>query len=189
MQNFLRWNYPFRFYCLLLTAHCLPLISGCGYSATRLLPVEYQVIYVEPFQNAIPIASELTERTGFIANIPRLEEDINQGLINRFLFDGNLMMTSDPEEADLILSGRLYDFHRQALRQFDNDTVEEYRLNLSAAVLLRDAKGETVLEEPALIGDTTYFLSGPDAKSESEAVADLVVDFSRRIVEWVIEYW
>jgi hypothetical protein len=173
-----------------ITALLLLWLAGCGYSATRLLPAEYQVIYIEPFQNAIPITTEMSERTGFIANIPGLEEEVNQGLINRFLFDGNLRVTSDPERADLILSGRMYDFYRQALRQADNDVVEEYRLNLTATIALRDTrKDELILEEPSLIADTTYTVVGVGAKSESAAVDELVIDFSRRVVEWVIEYW
>lgn len=173
----------------LLTFLLLLVLSGCGYSATRLLPPEYRSIYVEPFKNRIPISSEMSERTGFITNLPQLEEDLTQGVINRFLFDGNLRVTSDPKEADLILSGQLFDFYRQPLRQFDDDTVEEYRLNLSASLLLKDREDNIVLEEPALIGDTTYFVTGGSAITESAAVDKLVTDFSRRVVEWVIEYW
>ncbi len=164
-------------------------LAGCGYSATRLLPAEYQVIYIEPIQNRIPIAQETSEWTGFISNIPKLEEDVTQGLYERFLFDGNLRVTSERSTADLILYGELKDFYRQPIRRLNDESVEEYRLNLVAALTLRDAKGELVLEEPALIADTTYFVQGSAAVAESTAVNDLVVDFSRRVVEWVVEYW
>ena len=164
-------------------------LSGCGYSATRLLPAQYRTVYIEPFQNRIPITQEGNERLGFITNVPELEEKVTQAVIERFLFDGNLRVTSNPDQADLIISGTLVDFYRQAIRRQDDATVEEYRLNLSAALRLREKDGKTLLENANLVGDATYFVTGGPAKSETAAVEDLVKDFSRRVVEWVIEYW
>ena len=164
-------------------------LSGCGYSASRLLPAEYRTIYVEAFDNKIPITQEFDERAGYITNIPQLEEKVTQGVIDRFLFDGNLRVTNKPETADLVLTGELRDFYRQPLRRQADSTIEEYRLNLTAAVRLRDREGKTVLEDPNFVADSTYFLSGALARTETAAVDDLVTDFSRRVVEWVIEYW
>lgn len=168
-------------------AFCL---SSCGYTATRILPAYYRTIYVESFQNRIPIAEEIGERVGFVSNFPEIEERVTKEVINRFLFDGNLRVTNQPDKADLILTGNLMDFYRQALRRKDDDsTVEEYRLNLTASVVLRDKEGKLLLEQSALVGDSTYFVTGSTAKTESAAVNELVTDFSRRVVEWVIEYW
>ncbi|MBI3323156.1 MAG: LptE family protein [Candidatus Omnitrophica bacterium] len=163
--------------------------AGCGYSATRLLPAYYQTIYVEAFDNKIPITEEFSERVGYITNIPEIEEKVTRGVIDRFLFDGNLRVTNKPETADLVLTGQLRDFYRQAIRKQDDSTVEEYRLNLTASVTLRDKEGKLLLEEPNLVADSTYFLSGALSKTETASVDELVADFSRRIVEWVIEYW
>ncbi len=164
--------------------------SSCGYTATRILPAYYRTIYVESFQNRIPIAEEVGERVGFVSNFPEIEERTTREVINRFLFDGNLRVTNQPDKADLVLTGNLLDFYRQPIRRKDDDsTVEEYRLNLTASVVLRDKKGKLLLEQSALIGDSTYFVTGPTAKTESAAVNELVTDFSRRVVEWVIEYW
>ena len=177
------------FYCLLAAGLSL-LASSCGYTATRILPSYYRTIYVESFQNRIPIAEDISERTGFISNYPEIEERVTKEVINRFLFDGNLRVTNQPDKADLVLTGYLTDFYRQPIRRKDEDaTVEEYRLNLTVSVTLRDKTGKTLLEQPALIGDTTYSLVGPTAKTETTAVDELVTDFSRRAVEWVIEYW
>ena len=177
----------FPVFCLLFSA--LGLLPSCGYTATRILPTQYRTIYVEPIQNKIPITEEIGERVGFITNFPEIEERVTREVINRFLIDGNLRITTKPDGADLVLTGSLLDFYRQALRRQDDNTVEEYRLNLTVALTLRDKKGKLLLEEPALIGDSTYFVSGPSSKTESVAVDDLVTDFSRRVVEWVIEYW
>ena len=164
-------------------------LSGCGYSATRLLPSYYQKIHVEPFKNRIPITQEFSERVGYITNLPQLEEKVTRGVIDRFLFDGNLRVTSKPEEADLILSGELKDFYRQPIRRLNDKTVEEYRLNLTASITLRDKEGKVLLEEQDLVADTTFFAAGAAARGEASAVEELITDFSRRIVEWVIEYW
>lgn len=167
----------------------LAALSGCGYSTTRLLPVSYQTIYIEPFENQIPITEEISERTGFYSNVPELEEKVTRSVIDRFLFDGNLRVVNDPEKADLRLTGQLKDFYRQPVRRQEDDVVEEYRLNLTASLALRDRNDKLLLEESNLVGDATYFLSGALARSETAAIEDLTTDFSRRVVEWVIEYW
>ena len=173
---------------LLFSGLCAGL-SSCGYTATRILPASYRTIYIEPIQNKIPITEELGEKAGFITNFPEIEERVTREVINRFLMDGNLRIANKPDTADLVLTGSLLDFYRQGLRRRDDDTVEEYRLNLTVSLTLRDKQGKLLLEEPALIGDSTYFVTGPTSKTESAAVDDLVTDFSRRVVEWVIEYW
>ena len=179
-----------RFSVFFLLASLFSPLPGCGYTTTRILPAYYRTVYVEPFQNKIPITKDVSERVGFVTNYPELEEKVTREVINRFLFDGNLRISNKLENADLMLTGSLTDFYRQALRrQEDNRAVEEYRLNLSASVTLRDRYGKLLLQDSALIGDTTYLLTGPNAKTETAAVDELVTDFSRRVVEWVIEYW
>jgi len=178
-----------RISVLCLLACLSPILVGCGYTATRILPAYYRTIYIEPFQNKIPLTQDTSERVGFVTNYPELEERVTKEVINRFLFDGNLRISNQPQNADLLLSGSVTDFYRQALRRQENNTVDEYRLNLSASVTLRDRHGKLLLEEPALIGDAAYQATGPNAKTETGAVDQLVTDFSRRVVEWVIEYW
>ncbi len=182
-----RQGRSFVAYCLLLSASCF-LLSSCGYTATRILPAYYRTIYVEPFENKIPIAEDVTERIGFATNYPEIEEKVTRGVINQFLFDGNLRITNKPENADLMLTGAIVDFYRQPIRRNADDTVEEYRLNLSASVTLRDKAGKLLLQDSAMVGDTTFFLTGPSARSEGTAVEDLVTDFSHRVVEWVSEH-
>jgi outer membrane lipopolysaccharide assembly protein LptE/RlpB len=165
-------------------------LSGCGYSATRLLPPNYRTIYIEPFENKIPLTRDDSERGGFQSNLPLLEEQVTRGVIDRFFFDGNLRVTRAPEDADLVLSGAMRDFFRQQVRRTSNDvTTEEYRLNLVAGFTVRDRDGKIIVDEPNLVGDTTYFLTGASATSESTAAQNLVADFSRRVVERVVENW
>ncbi|MCM8794950.1 MAG: DUF3313 domain-containing protein [Candidatus Omnitrophica bacterium] len=165
-------------------------LGGCGYSATRLLPAEYRTVYVEPFENRIDLTRETSDRGGFQTNLPLLEENITRAVIERFFLDGNLRVTSEPEKADLRLKGTLRDFFRQQVRRTaDDTTTEEYRLNLVAAFTVVDRGGKVIVEEPNLVGDATYFVTGPSATSESVAVSSLISDFSRRVVERVVENW
>ena len=170
---------------LLLSA----LSAGCGYSATRLLDPSYRTVYVAPFRNEIPITAEVSDRVGFQTSLPDLEERVTRGLIDRFLFDGNLRVTTNPSNADLLLDGVLIDFYRQPVRVLDNENVEEYRLNLVARVTLNRKDGKPLWGPVQLIGDTTYLVSGSSAVNETSAVDGLVTDFSRRVVERVLEDW
>ena len=169
----------------------LLLSAGCGYSATRLLPANYRTIYVEPFENKIGITQEVSDRVGFQTNLPGLEEQVTRAVIDRFLLDGNLRVTNKKESADLVMDGKMLDFFRQVTRAATNDstTVEEYRLNLVASLTVRDREGKVIVEESNLVGDASYFLTGPSATSESSAVTSLVTDFARRVVERVVENW
>ena len=168
----------------------LATLAGCGYSTQSLLPAAYRRIYIEPFLNKLTITGETTELQRFATSLPRLEEDVTSGVIKRFIFDGHLRVTPNRDEADLVLTGELTSFYRQALRVDEARNIEEYRLNLVAKVALREQKtGVVVWEEPSMIGDATYFLTGSSAATETTAVQALVTDFSRRVVERTIENW
>lgn len=174
----------------LVLALGLAVAAGCGYSTQSLLPSNYRKIFVEPFTNTLAITEESTEVQRVVTSLPRLGEDVTNEVIKRFIFDGHLRVTPRREEADLVLTGEIVDFHRQALRLTDQGTIEEYRLNLVANLVLRDPKEATLVwEEPGFVGDTTYFLSGPSAKSESTAVQAMLTDFAKRVVERTIENW
>ena len=86
------------------------------------------------------------------------------------------------------LESSIYEYRKEALRYSETDRIEEQRLRLYARIKVYDSANE-LIQEKAIVGDTTYFLSGPYAKSESAAIDDLVADTARRIVEAVSEEW
>ena len=175
---------------LALAVGCMTmLIGGCGYSTSRLLPAAYRTIYIEPFQNKIPITREITEVTGYQSNLPQLQEKVARAVISQFLFDGNLRVITNRDAADLVLSGDINGFYRQDVRKTDDNTVEEYRLNVVCSVTLRDKQGAVVFTEPSLVGDISYFVSGPSSMSDASAVNNLMTEFGRRVVERVVENW
>ncbi len=164
--------------------------AGCGYSTKSLLPLNYRLIYITPFINKLPLTQEPSEIQRFTSSLPKLEVDVTSEVIKRFIFDGRLHVTPNREQADLVLTGEVVDFHRQPLRLDDSGKIEEYRLNLVANLALRNAKtSELLWEEEGFVGDATYFLTGSSATSESTAVSALMTDFARRVVERTIENW
>ncbi len=174
---------------LIISFGFLFLISSCGYSTKSLLPADQRNIYVEPFVNKINLTSETTQSTAYRIYRPRLEADVTKAVIDRFIYDGNLKITS-LKQADLILSGQLVDYNRQPLRYTSDNTSEEYRLNIVVNIKLKNTKTDALVwEENNFIGDTTYFTSGSLAKSEDTAITDGLKDLGRRVVERTIEGW
>ena len=158
---------------------------SCGYSAKALLPPNLRTIYVEPFKNNINYTTEQTRNIYF----PLLEVNVRNAIINRFLFDGNLRI-KDPDTASLILKGELTSYERNALRIADNEDVEEYRVRVVVKMVLWDTAKQTVFwEEPSFAGESTYFVSGPQAKTETDAVEAAITDLARRVVNRTIEDW
>jgi hypothetical protein len=177
-------------FILFLVLGYLPLaIGGCGYTSRSLITDKYKTIYVPPFSNKIDISLETKTSRKYQAYRPLLETDITRSVIDRFMLDGNLRIAKEGE-ADLILRGALVNFRRDVLRYETDDTPEEYRINVVAQVGLWERKDNKLLwEQKNLIGDSTYFLSGPNVKSEDAAIMDATADLARRIVEKVVEVW
>ena len=159
--------------------------SGCGYSVRSSSLGSIRTIHIEPFKNKINYGTE-TVRGLYV---PLMEVKLTNAVVDRYLFDGNLRVI-DKEKADLILQGELTNFQRDALRYTDNNDVEEYRLTMTVSMTLWDnVQQKPRWSESGFSGDTTYFVTGPLAKSESLAIEDALKDIARRIVERTIEDW
>jgi hypothetical protein len=82
------------------------------------------------------------------------------------------------------------EFRKDPFRYLDNDDVSEYRINLVVNISLWDSKTDKILwQENGFIGDSIYFVTGPQAQSESNAVVDALNDLARRVVERTVEDW
>ena len=176
-------------FLLILVCGLVLMIAGCGYTTRALLSERFKTIHIPPFKNQIDITKESDASRKYKIYQPLLETDITREVIDRFMFDGNLRVTKE-EEADLVLFGALVNFRRDALRYTDDEEeVEEYRISITVDLRLLDSDRELLWEERGFVGDTTYFVSGPNAKSEAIAVDEAVQDLARRVVERVIEDW
>lgn len=161
------------------------ILSGCGYSTQSLLPSSIKTIHIAPLKNKISYNSD-TKRNLYL---PTLEIKVRNAIADRFLFDGH-MRVKDSEIADVILKGDLIGYEREVLRYTDNNDVEEYRIRIVVSLELWSPREQiTLWSEPSFAGETTYFVTGAQAKSEDTALQDALTDLARRIVERTIEDW
>lgn len=177
------------FVFLLAICPLLFAIPGCGYTTRSMVGSKYRTIYITPFVNMVNITSEGNAANKYKLYRPTIETDITRYVNNKYLFDGNLKPIKE-ESADLILKGEVVEFRKDPLRYDNNDIVSEYRINLVVNISLWDRlENKQLWRENNFTGDTTYFTSGSQAKSEDVAVVDALNDLSRRIVERTVEQW
>jgi len=118
-----------------------------------------------------------------------LESDITRAVVDKYLFDGNLKPV-EKANADLYLKGELVDFRREPLRYTDQDDVQEYRISISVNLkLINNKTGVVIWTEDRFTGESTYFVSGRLAKSDTVGVNDAIADLARRVVERTVEEW
>lgn len=165
-------------------------LAGCGYSTKSLLPADIRRIHVAPVKNAIDLSGETGDQSRFKVYRPGIEVELTNAIINRFIFDGNLRVSS-LSEADAVVEAKLIDYRRDALRYNNRDEVQEYRVNVVLDVVVYRSPGRKVLwHDAAVIGDTTFFVGNQRAAaSEDEAAARAVEDAARRVVEKTFELW
>jgi hypothetical protein len=184
-----RWMYGIRFFAPLFFTALLLEAGGCGYTTKTVLPNNIKTIRIAPVKNAIDLTGEISDKNRFRTYRPGLEVDLTNAIMNRFIFDGNLKVVTH-EAADAVLEAKLIDYRRDPLRYSEGEDVEEYRLSVMIDVVVYLAKDHKILwHETSLVGDTSYFLSGPRAISEDEAVTKAVDDLARRVVDQTIELW
>jgi hypothetical protein len=161
---------------------------GCGYTTRSMVSTKYRTIYITPFVNKVDITRDADTENKYRVYRPLLESDVTKSVISKYLFDGNLRPV-DLKSADLILKAEVVDFRRDVLRYTDNNTVEEYRINIAVNMSLWDNNNEQLWEEKGFTGYADYFVTGISAKSEDSAVSDAITDLSRRIVDRTVEVW
>lgn len=148
---------------------------GCGYSRGTLLPPHLRTI-------AIPTFSNKTFE-------PRLEVDVTNAVIRRFLQDGQVKVVSE-RDAGGKLVGVVVRYDREALRLTTLDGVEEQRIVVVVDLQYHDrTQGLVLWEERGFVGESTYFTSGPLLKTEAQARTLAVDNLARRVVDRTVEAW
>lgn len=161
-------------------------IAGCGYTTGSLLPPKYRKIAIQPFVNKV---NNLDETSGNVLYVPALETNVRTAIIDRFLFDGNLHIV-EPDKADLVLSGDLIGLAQDDLRQDVNQNVQEYQIRVIVSLTMTDrTTGKVLWKEPSFTGETTYFLTGTQASTQSAAIDAALTDLATRVVERTVENW
>ncbi|MFH1413683.1 MAG: LPS assembly lipoprotein LptE [Candidatus Omnitrophota bacterium] len=173
----------------LVTCCSLCLVAGCGYTTRTLITNKFSTVYITPFVNKVDITGEIYTQNKYRVNRPMLETEITGKVVNRFLMDGNLRPVSE-ESADLSLKGEVVEFRRDPLRYDDNENITEYRINIIVNIKMWDNIDDRLMwEENGFTADTTYFATGSEAISESQAVDNALDDLARRIIERTVEQW
>lgn len=164
-------------------------VVASGYTTKSLLPEDIKSVYIAPVVNGIDLSAEISERDRFHVYRPGTEVDVTNAVINRFIFDGNLKVAKEGA-SDAVITAKLIDYRRDPLRYTEGDDVQEYRLSITLDITMSRASTKEILwHEANLTGDTTFFLTGPRATSEDEAVTKAVEDVARRVVEKTVELW
>lgn len=165
------------------------LLIGCGYTSKTQLPEHIKTVHVEKIPNRIDISKDVTNRQAFKTYRPGLEVELRNSLNDRFVFDGHLKL-ADKERSDAHLISELTDFRRDPLRYNADESIQEYRISVTASFRFVDARtGAVIWQSSAMAGSSTYFLSGRLARSEDEAVELALEDLSRHVIEAVLEVW
>lgn len=183
----------------LFFSKCYPLIliaafllAGCGYNQKAILPNDIKTIYVDTVKNAIPV-DEL------YAYQPGVEIDISNAIVKRLNQDGNLKVVPR-EQADAVLESYLIAYTQGGVRFTRLERIAEYRLYITLALRLINAKtGAVIWEEPKMTGDADYeveesdqnpYLGGPPVESFRENATTRAVDrLARNVVDRIVEDW
>jgi len=162
------------------------IVIGCGYT-TRGFVYTQKTIVIKPVINKIDITSENRKYSDYTSFPILIENRLTNEIVSKFNIEGNLKVVSeDPKALNLVCT--VNDYNRDTLRYNNADEVDEQRLRLNTHIKLTDGDGK-VLQDQSVSGETTYYLSGANQKSESAAQLDLIDDTARRICEAVTEEW
>lgn len=174
-------------YSLWLIAYGL---SGCGYTTKSLLPTHIKSVYVENFKNSIDLTAEVSNRRPYRLYKAGLENEITKAVVDRFVFDGNLKVVKNQDEADSVLTGELLEYVKEPLRYNESEEVTEYRVRVAASIKFVDKHDDKVIwQAGSFSGESSQRTEGTLKKSEDTARDEAVSDLARRIVEKIIEVW
>ena len=160
------------------------LFAGCGYTLRSAQNLQYKTIFIPVFTNRISIQDSYS---GYSLYYQGLEVDLDSILKNRFRYDGNVLPVSNRTDADIALIGAVLSYDKNALSYASNEDVNEYRVIVRSEVCL--VKNGNELWKEVLEGETSYLTTGPNAKSEAQALRTALEDLSRKIVDRVVSDW
>lgn len=153
------------------------LISGCaGYRLGSMLPPDIKTVYVPTFIN------KTTE--------PQLEVQTTQSLIEELQRDGSLrVVNQDQSDVTLTVTLRNYRIDPVSYSSTQRTTAREYRIVLQAAIVMTRRNGTVVVDNPNVIGEYVFQVSGDISSSKLTGLPLAAEDLAHNIVEKVVEYW
>ena len=153
-------------------------LPGCvGYRVGSMLPPDITTVHVPTFVNR---TSE-----------PQIEVEATKATIAEFQKDGSLRVVA-METADAILDVTITDFDASPLSydQENRTSANEYRLTLTASIVLkRKATDEILTETVGVQGESTFRIAGDFTSSKQTGLPKAAQDLAHDIVEKVVEAW
>ena len=156
---------------------CVAMMAGCmGYQLGSTLSKNLTSINVPTFINK--------------SEEPQIENDTTSATKSEFQKDGTLSLAT-ADEADLILNVTLIKFTLEPLQFLKTDpkTVNEYRLKLTAEIVVTQVKTKKVMLKKTVEGQTTFYPGGDINSAKLTAMPNAATDLAHNIVESVIEAW
>ena len=161
-----------------LAAALLAAAPACvHYQLGSMLPADIKTVCVPTVQNQ--------------TDEPFLEQDATSAIISQIQMDGSLRVVAE-DQADAVLDVALTRFWLDPVSYVSGSasTANEYRMNLSAAIVLRRrADKSVVLESPSVVGWTDFDFTGDLTSSKAIALRPTAEDLGRRIVNELVQYW
>ena len=168
---------------LALTAAALA-AAGCGYRLvgtgdTGAIPKHLQTLHIAPFVNKTTRA-ELDQR---------LTEEVSQEWVRR----GRFQLVSNPDQADVVLSGSVTSANVSPVRFDDQGRASEYQLSVAADVTFVDRTGEkpvVLWRDQRFTRVISYEVDASLANyfdREVQAMERLARDFARGLVVTILE--
>ena len=164
-----------RFFLLVILSSAAA--CGCAYRVGSSLSSRGKSICVDNFVNK--------------TTKPQIEFETTSATLREFQRDGTLSVAA-AGDADLIMETQLTHYGLEPLRYERNrpTTAREYRLTLTADVVVKAAATQKVVEKlSGLTGQTTFAVTVDLLSDEKTALPAAAKDLAHHIVEGVVEYW
>jgi len=156
----------------------LLMTSGCaGYKLGSNLPPGISSINIPVFINN--------------AREPGLESILTSATIQEFQKDGSLKVLSR-DQASCVMEVTIQKYDLEPLRYRKNQavTAQEYRLNITADVIVRKLPGkEEIVNTKGIVGFTTFTALADLPSARRLALPKAAADLGQRLVKTVVEYW
>lgn len=151
---------------------------GCvSYRLGSMLPPDLKTVYMPTCIN------KTTE--------PFIEQDVTRAILSQIQMDGSLRLAS-AETADSVLEVTLTRFWLDPIsyESGSSSTVNQYRMNISAAYVLRRRSDNAVIDDyPAVIGTYDFEFAGDMTSSKNIALRPTAEDLGLRIINRIVQYW
>ncbi len=162
----------------LVLAAAAALLAGCAtYRLGSMLPPDVRTVFVPTFVNG--------------TDQPGIEARATQAAIAELQMDGSLKVVPNREEADAVLDVELTGYALTPLTYNERQRTEttEYRLTITAKLMLTRPNRELISEAPHVYGEETFRVMGDLTSSKDAALPGATQDLARRIVGAIVETW